>query len=439
MKLSRDQKAALDAMLDFASSAGRGELLKMGGYAGSGKSTVLGEFAKSAPGLIAYVAPTGRAASVLRRKLAEAGAQTSVKAITNEEMRKSGGIDNALPYCGTIHGLTKRPQTNHRGELLGFEKREALDRPYSLLVVDEASMVGKKWLEELQSFNRPILAVGDHGQLPPVQDSAGLMDDPDIRLEKIHRQAAGNPILALSARVRETGLLDRDLEDGKHLRFLRGAEGSEAIIAMLHDEKIAPLDKGIICAYNRTRCMLNRRAREVLGLSTDPEYPQTGDVIICLKNLHSIGIMNGMRGIALRDAEQDALQPWLITTDVDFKDEGVVMNGEWLQQQHGGMCWPGFLRERPFESVDQFNIEGARFVRHVDEDFKGDRLKTMHMNDQGWPFDFGYAMTCHKAQGSQFKRVVVYIDRRTTPDDPDWRRWIYTAVTRASENLIIIQ
>jgi exodeoxyribonuclease V len=434
MKLSPDQKEMFEAMRDFANGNCSTRLLTCSGFAGTGKSTVLGVLAaqlKEDGVLPAYVAPTGRAASVLRKKLTACGIETTKMRGLHTNLSGTG-----ISYCGTIHGLTKFPSVNPKGELVGFKNAPGLGDRYNLLIVDEASMVGGEMLMHLQSFQLPILAVGDHGQLPPVLDSAGLMENPDFRLEKIHRQAAGNPIIALSARVREEGEFDKSLADGKHLTFLGRREGREAIAKGLCDKKISPFEKVIICGYNRTRVELNRYARRALG--RESSHPKKGDLVICLKNLHALGIMNGMRGVMLDDAEQSETTPWQITGDMEFPDEEMRVSGEWLLEKVGGMCWPGFCRERPFQTVDEFNKElAAYWLEDLGEEISAE--PTSHMGDQGWPFDFGYALTVHKSQGSSFSHVTFWVDRQGNPDDENWRRLAYTAVTRSSHSLLVVE
>ena len=95
-----------------------------------------------------------------------------------------------------------------------------LDRNYGLIIVDEASMVDDMMIRDLRSFGVPILAVGDHGQLPPVGGVGSLMKNPNLRLEQIHRQAEGNPIIALSKMMREEGRLPESMP-GDAVRFER--------------------------------------------------------------------------------------------------------------------------------------------------------------------------------------------------------------------------
>lgn len=437
MKLSKDQQLVLDAMIEFANGSA-GDLMTVGGFGGTGKSTVVGVFAAECRerGIRpAYVAPTGRAASVLRKKLTACGIQTT-------RTRGMPGVKQP-PFCGTIHGLTKFPSVNPKGELVGFKSAPGLGGQYDLLVADEASMIGGEMRAHLQSFGLPILAVGDHGQLPPVNDTAGFMENPDFKLEKIHRQAADNPIIALSQAIRETGLMPKKLEDGVRLRFLNRRDGRKALAAQLLGSQagaagVSAFDQAIICAYNRTRVELNLFARDTLKLTTNPVYPKKGDLVMCLKNLHALGIMNGMRGVMLSNAEQSEVTPWQITGDMEFPDEELKISGDWLADRVGGMCWPGFMREKPFATVEDFNKEVRDFVSDLGDDDVGEEAAT-HMKDLGWPFDFGYAMTAHKSQGSQFSHVAVWIDRRVEPDSADYRRWLYTSATRATERLLVIE
>ena len=132
------------------------------------------------------------------------------------------------------------------------------------IVVSNCSMIGDSLLADIQAHHVPLLAVGDHGQLPPVMDRGSLMENPMLRLEKIHRVAEGNPIIRLSRSIREERRLDRSLEDGDAIKFARrdsaGFALNEAYAA--HDN---PLDVGVVCWTNKNRVMLNGLARKAQG------------------------------------------------------------------------------------------------------------------------------------------------------------------------------
>lgn len=393
-------------------------ILTVGGYAGTGKTSLLGVFAAETKLLVAYVTYTGRASSVLHRKLKACDVATTTKSKPHENNEAWNprwhdpnlGDTYGPAFVGTMHRLLYAPIIHPKTEeLLGWHKREKLDRHYGLIVVDEASMVGDEMLEDLQGHGVSILAVGDHGQLPPVLASGELMKDPNLRLEKIHRQAEKNPIIALSKIIRETGRLDYALDDGKHIRFSQKMAISKVLKKAY--KRLPPLEVGLMCWTNRMRIKLNGAARDALKLKG---VPPKGEVVLCLKN--RAPVYNGMRGVLTSDAKVDGNIPWILHTEVEFPDEGIPPD-------EIKMCAATFNRERMFQTITEMQAMGIAVEK---------------FSDAGWPFDFGYAMTVHKAQGSQFKHAIFYLDRAVTPDDEEWRRFAYTAVTRASERLTVL-
>ena len=157
----------------------------------------------------------------------------------------------------------------------------------------------------------------------------------------------------------------------------------------------------ILFGYNTTRKRLNSYIRSSLGFES-PE-PVSGDRVICLRNNHKAKIYNGMLGTIRRIERKN--DSWY-SADID-------MDG--ADQQYSGLI-----------SVAQFNADTAM-------NFTENRRLIM----QGDLFDFGYALTVHKAQGSQAKRVILFEERFKKMDDDQWRRWLYTAVTRAESELYI--
>ena len=413
--LSPDQREVFEQIIDWSIWRSATRLLTCGGFAGCGKTTLLGVFAATTDLLVAYVTLTGRASSILRRKLRAAGAATTDCMRPAANSRGGGpGVDPRLPFdsgpsfVGTIHRLCYRPMINAEEEVIGWAKRTELDRKYDLIVIDEASMVGGEMLKDLQAYGVPILAVGDHGQLPPVMDSGDLMRSPDLRLEKIHRQAEGNPIIALAHQIRTTGHFGR-MVSSDAVRFERKMV-APGIIAEALRPVASPLDVGILCWTNRSRVTLNSTARKVLDRRGPP---RKGEPLICLKN--KTPVFNGMRGLLTEDSAEGS-PPWILNGVVEFPDEG-------LPPTAYEMCAPQFCRETVFKSVEELRERG---------------IKTNTVNGAGMMFDFGYALTVHKAQGSAFAHAIVYVDRPVKPESEDWRRWMYTAITRGAERLTII-
>lgn len=401
----------------------------------TGKTSILGVFAANTPLLVAYATYTGRAASVLKRKLEACGvAATSGLKPKNEDddnQRLDSNLSDyfdydlldkkaakSIAYVGTLHRLLYVPVVDaNTDEIRGWKKRDKLDRKYDLIVVDEASMVGDDLLADIRRYDVPVLAhdvpvlaVGDHGQLPPVMASGDLMKKPMLKLEKIHRQAESNPIILLSKEIRETGRLTRFLEDGEHIEFVKSASSAIEDAYLGRRPVASVLDVVALCYTNRNRILLNGFARKALSYSA---VPKKGEAVICLKNKPPI--YNGMRGVLQRNGVIDEETPWILHATVDFEDEGIFGVEE-------EMCGATFNKERPFESLEEMQT----------------RLPVRRMSEGGWPYDFGYALTVHRAQGSQFEHVVFYVDRSRDPASDEWRRFAYTAVTRSSQKLTVV-
>jgi exodeoxyribonuclease V len=425
VKVTRIRKAGEEMTYDVQMEPPANNFVANGIFVhNTGKSSILGVFAAETDLQVAYVSFTGRASSVLGRKLKACGAVTTDKTFTNSQRILEGRFghlfseDATASFCGTLHRLLYRPLINEKtDELLGWSRRESLDRQYDLIVVDEASMISDEILLDLKTHQIPILAVGDHGQLPPVAASGDLMQNPMLRLEKIHRQAESNPIIALSKVIRETGQLDKSLADGKRIRFALKSDLQLVLEAAYECDK--PIDVGVLCWTNKVRVRLNGAARKAQGF-TGP--PRKGEVVICLRNKPPV--YNGMRGLLMKDAvEWDSkggpnfgLQPWHLNARIEFAEEGIEANDYTL-------CAPQFMRETSFKDLEELQARGISVER---------------VSDAGSLFDFGYALTGHKAQGSQFDHVIIYLDRPQKPWDDDYKRWIYTCCTRASERLTIL-
>lgn len=413
--LSHDQRVVHDAVLEWFGGTTR--LFTLGGFAGCGKTSLLGVLARAFEErgiLCAYATVTGRASSILARKLRAAGAS-----ITTDQ-RPSGeqggeGFDTALPlrsgpaFCGTFHRLVYKPMINNEEEVIGWRKRGEPDRQYGLIVVDEASMISHEMLLELQAYDKPILAVGDHGQLPPVASSCSIVENPMARLETIHRQAEGNPIIALSKVIREKGMLLDRCADGDRVRYVDKAGLNDFLAAQ--GAEMASLRVGMICYTNRIRVWLNSKMRKACGFSG---RPSPGEPVLCLKNYPPI--FNGMRGRLTGSAEEGA-QPWLLDASIEFPEEG-------LPAESFALCAPQFNREKTYDKVEDLRERG---------------VDVKQMSDAGMLFDFGYALTCHKSQGSEFDTALVYLDREERPRDDDWRKWMYTAATRGRERLVVFR
>jgi exodeoxyribonuclease V len=418
MDLSPDQLRVHDAVLDWLCRPT--DLLTIGGLGGSGKTTLLSELAKHFPTPTAYITPTGRATSVLARKLAAGG--THITKLQRPPDGKPIGrkwrhlfdaslpSDGGPPLCTTYHRLLLRPVVDPQTEeLLGWKERLDLDRAYGLICLDEGSMISDRMLGILQARGVPVLAVGDHGQLSPVKDSGSLMQNPMLRLEQIHRQLEGSSIIALAHHVRGGGRL-RDFKGWDENCVLRSRSEEEAVVRETLAEP-SRLDVTFIAWANKTRVRINRLARQLQGYE-GPPVP--GEPIVALHNYGNV--CNGMRGLLAQPSFFDERRDWILHANVEFPDD--MMAGDWHE-----MNAYQFNRVYPFANLDELRQIG---------------IPAETISGGGRLFDFGYCLTCHKAQGSQFSHAVVIVDRAERPSEDDWRRWIYTSATRAQTKLTII-
>ena len=293
--------------------------------------------------------------------------------------------------------------------------------PYKIVVVDECSMVPKDLLKRLIKYNVYILCLGDPGQLPPVNkdDDNHLLDNPHVFLDEIMRQEAESEIIQLTM----------DIRAGKKLTEFKGKEVQILNKTDLTTGMLLWADQ-VICATNATRISLNNEMRELQGKSGDP---QDGDKVICLKN------------------------NWDIYSDND----NPLVNGTigYLKNVYNT-----FLDIPPSISSDRktkrLNLINAEFVSDTDEDYgtinmdkewylsgkSGLDYKTSYNMGRNWrfkaaipeQFTYGYAITTHKAQGSEWDNVLV-IEEGFPFDSEEHKRWLYTACTRASKKLVIIK
>jgi len=383
--LTKDQNKAIGTLLDWYKNPSSKNFITLGGYAGTGKTSLIGNFRlllnKTNKNLkVAFCSYTGKATRVLR-----------VMLLDQKTIFKNDSIS-------TIHSLIYSPMVNSNEEIIGWEKKEKIN--FDLIILDEASMVDESIWDDLLSYGIPIIAVGDHGQLPPVNGKFNLMANPELKLEEIHRQKKGNSIIDLSIMARTEGFIPEGTYGKNIIKISRhDSDNSELINEILSNYSPELL---ILCGYNTTRIRLNnyiRHSLEFTGLT-----PQKGDRVICLRNNHEKNIFNGMLGSINYIDESDDKAYY---AKIDFDDEPDIYKGFILAEQFG-------------------NKEPLNFTQRRNLTLKADL------------FDFGYALTVHKAQGSQARKVLLFEERFPKMDDEAWRRWLYTAVTRASEELIIV-
>lgn len=371
MSWSPQQERAIADVKAWLKDPSGKQVFRLFGYAGTGKTTLAKELAATVRGRVLYATFTGKAALVLRKK----------------------GCDGA----STIHSLIYKVEVNERtGEATFILNDESDLADAALLIVDEVSMVGAELAEDLLSFGKRILVLGDPAQLPPVKDEGFFINcAPDVMLTEVHRQAQDNPIIRMSMMIREGQRLEAG-EYGKSLVTSRAAIGGERL-----RELVLGADQ-LLCGLNRTRIAYNRRIRALKGLTGTGEewHPTAGDRLICLKNKREKQIFNG--GMWVADSVTDkfgCLSIEAISLDEVRDPLTLEVAEEFFVGAEHKMDW----RER----------------RKYDE------------------FTFGWAITCHKSQGSQWDDVIVFDESGAFREARS--NWLYTAITRAAEKVTVIQ
>ncbi|TPW32917.1 ATP-dependent DNA helicase [Pararhizobium mangrovi] len=375
MEFSPQQDEALKAVSKWLKE-GRQPIFRLFGYAGTGKTTLARYFAEHVDGDVQFAAFTGKAAQVLRH--------------------------HGAPNAKTIHSLIYRPRGEEAVEdeetgktsvspMFSLNRSSPVAKA-ALIVVDECSMVDEELGRDLLSFGTPILVLGDPGQLPPVSGGGFFTDaEPDCLLTEIHRQARGNPIIELAMQVRE----GREIAHGDY--------GTARVIDRRDvDADLVLAADQVLVGTNRTRRRYNQRLRELKGF--DAIYPQFGDKLVCLRNDQSKGLLNGSL--------------WqVMTAGRETSRPGIN------------------LVVRP--EVDDMN-RGAQKVKLLKAAFEPETGEIPWAQKKRFDdFDYGYALTVHKAQGSQWDEVVLFDESFAFRDTRE--RWLYTAVTRAAERLTIVR
>ena len=423
MKFPPQQEAALKSASAWMFDKSAPQVFYLGGYAGVGKTTLIKHLVKNACRRWLFASFTGKAAHVMRQKGCE-GARTIHSLIyrPNGESRATeiAALEQKLDTARkmvrdeTMLDDSRTPSREAVDMVASIEKKlltliNEREPQYALwvnspladpdvegIVIDECSMVDDRLGEDLESFGKKILVVGDPAQLPPVGAGGRYTKrTPDVMLTEIHRQANESGILRLATLVREghTAAHFQGTEDCRVLFKEDFSRDELAGIVMTADQ--------VLVGRNRTRRAFNQRQRALLGMTE--MTPVRGDRLVCLKNDRSLGLFNGsMWRVAAASSD---INTRTCNLEIDSED-GI-----------GSLCVESSLH----------HMVGLE-----------DELQTL-----GWDrknlaeFDYSYALTVHKSQGSQWDSVVLF-DESSAFGREVGRRWLYTGITRAARKLTVV-
>ena len=377
-EMSEDQVKALDLLLEAIDNGER--ILLLEGAAGTGKTWLMRKFTERVKALgwsIRYMAPTGKAAHRLSQSVGE--------------------------EVSTIHSaLYKRVMSNKKGEPI-FADPQPLAEVRTVIVCDEGSMVGSRLHRDIVAnlpSNCILLYVGDPEQLEPVRDTWGpSFGRPTAALTLVHRQALDSPVLRVATELRGGGKLPtNNVGDAYFYEQGRLADAARWLIGHIE----AGNDAVCLTYTNKAREGINRLVRLQLGYRSAGAVV-VGDRLVVRRNNRAAGKMNG-ETFNVREL-----------TDVGGALRMVTTTGDVLFTHP---CLVG-ADSNAFEKIrDKYAIL---------------------TNTRLWvQIDYGYCLTVHTSQGSEFQHVLLAMTGtlrwmvttgKMKPDSA--RRLCYTALTRA--------
>lgn len=381
------------------------QILRIFGFAGVGKSAIA-KFIVQELNLpcVLGAAYSGKAALQMRVRGFEGA--TTIHSIIYKPVDKGKGrvplleaeIEK-LKLEGANLELIERLERDLHDEINGLRKMawmlktDSALRQASLLVIDECSMAGATIGNDLCSFGVPIIALGDPAQLPPVGDGGFFTDaDPDFMLTQIHRQAADSAIIRMATMAREDGYVPPGV-----YRDPSGVD-SYVIQGAADPQRLLDADQ-ILVGHNVTRHRTNRWARKQRGFTY--HLPEERDRLVCLRNDHEEGLLNGGLFTSLARAEDVDEHTCLVTVQ-----------------------------------SDDFPESGIKTLMAHKRTFGGDKDS---MKPWEWgtaqAFDFAPALTVHKAQGSEWANVAFKAEWKRRES---WKQFYYTGITRAKNSLYVV-
>lgn len=391
------QQAALSAVGQWLKDP-TSQVFRLFGYAGTGKTTLARHLAAQLDGHVLFGAFTGKAAAVLRERGCY-GATTlhsMLYHVRDQDKTKLFELKDILDKTPENHpdyaenlALYEEERRRVRRPLFMLNP-DGVIKDAALLILDECSMVDAALGKDVLSYGKKVLVLGDPAQLPPVAGGGFFTNaKPDILLTEIHRQAADNPIIRWATMVRNGETLPY-MDAGLAKKFKK-----DRVDAAWWQKNAGQ----ILCGKNDTRTRLNANVRKLLGY-TEP-YPRLGERLVCLKNNHKLGLLNGEIWLACGKP---------IAVDPEWPNELT----QWAKPESG--------------NGDTLKLTMDAGI------FRGEEPSSRTLEH----FDYGYCLTVHKSQGSQWDTVTLYDDGFGKRDPEVRKRWLYTAITRAQRQLHIV-
>lgn len=392
MILTNEQEQALKTII--AKYKNHEKYVTVCGYAGVGKSTLV-KFAIEALDVaedkVAYACFCGKAAEVLRKK----------------------GNKNAM----TLHKLLYDSIPRKGG---GFFRKPKIKLEYDIVVVDEISLAPKSMLDMLLKHKVFCIFIGDNFQLPQIDknETHNFLDNSDVFLSTVMRQAAESEIIQLTMKIRQ----------GEDINYFQGQEVQILPHTQLNTGMLLWADQ-ILTATNVKRHNINQEMRKLLGYNS----------LLC--NNEKIVVKRNYWDDCNEDG--DALVNGTVGTITNIYDSFIKLPLNIKIQNHTIPTICGDITPEFGASFKNINLDKNFLIKEepcVDwrVSYQVGKMKNKIGDILPKQITYGYALTCHAAQGSEWDKVLV-LEENFPFDKIEHARWLYTACTRASEKLVLLR
>lgn len=476
------QEHAYNELIAFCQDP-KAKVFILKGYAGTGKTTLMRQFFNwlnqnkyvhsdqaneaDSPRYVP-LASTGRAAKVLRDKAGQPA--TTIHSY----------IYNFDGFNQDLEQVTQQIKQNHgidnTGQLLLFFKFEPVKEEFRksvIYIIDEASMVGDtiepnplqarfgtgRLLHDLLTYNPEgkFVFVGDDCQLPPVHDSISPALSPEyitanfhlpaeavrsVTLTRIIRQQEDNDLIVSAQRMRTLAARPPQVKWAKFpMRGYRNikilANQLDLINLYVKEVKAHGYSSTTLITGSNSQCnKLAQILRPMLGLH-DPTL-QINDLLLVTQNSFSNSLINGdmVKVLSIGNRQRRAGLTF-VQVEVEEVNTHQVKNTLLIED----IIYSGRTnldhRQQKALFIDFYYREKERNIRQKDQKFKDDIMTDPYLN--ALRCVYGYAITCHKSQGGEWDKVFLDIPRyKSRHSTSDTYRWLYTAMTRASDTLYVV-
>ena len=373
------------------------QVFEIDGYAGTGKSVLIGQILKELglqPHEVAAMSYTGQASIIMRMR----------------------GFPEARSIHSTLYELVEIEDEDTRlAETFGvkakkkvFTLKTIIDPSIRLFFIDEAYMVPNDMVRDILSFGIKVIVAGDAHQLPPITGDPGFLTGYGVHhLTQLMRQAESDPIVYLATRAMNGEPI--------HCGTYSSAGYGHQNVLVINDDEFNPSMVGfadcILCGTNRTRENMNGYIRNLAGF--EGAYPHHGERVICRKNdwersIDGIALANGLSGTVINNPD---ISPDGHTFTINFKPDlinsvfwGVPVNYDY------------FIADYETKNAIKSSFNSKWMVGEL--------------------FDFSYALTTHLAQGSEYPNCL-YIEEFMRQQIQNQLN--YTGITRARRGLIYLK